>query len=66
MDVEIYSDFYGNAEAYAMERYIYVLCFKCGKAYFGGESRCQQVKLVFLLEFGTMVKHALGRTPQKY
>uniref|UniRef100_A0A914D0R4 Uncharacterized protein n=1 Tax=Acrobeloides nanus TaxID=290746 RepID=A0A914D0R4_9BILA len=25
-----------------MERYVYVLCAKCHKAYFGGESRCQE------------------------
>uniref|UniRef100_A0A915ATT0 RCR-type E3 ubiquitin transferase n=8 Tax=Parascaris univalens TaxID=6257 RepID=A0A915ATT0_PARUN len=36
------SEFYGDPEGYAMDRYMYVLCFKCGKAYFGGESRCQQ------------------------
>ncbi|VDM40401.1 unnamed protein product [Toxocara canis] len=36
------SEFYSDPEAYAMDRYMYVLCFKCGKAYFGGESRCQQ------------------------
>ena len=23
-----------------MERYAYYVCFKCGKAYFGGEARC--------------------------
>ncbi|VDO35838.1 unnamed protein product [Onchocerca flexuosa] len=37
------SEYYNNPNEYAMERYMYVLCFKCGKAYFGGESRCQQV-----------------------
>ncbi|VDK87337.1 unnamed protein product, partial [Litomosoides sigmodontis] len=36
------SELYKNSDEYAMERYMYVLCFKCGKAYFGGESRCQQ------------------------
>ncbi|MCP9259804.1 MYCB2 [Dirofilaria immitis] len=36
------SEYYNNPNEYAMERYVYVLCFKCGKAYFGGESRCQQ------------------------
>ena len=25
---------------FAMERYAYYVCFKCGKAYFGGEARC--------------------------
>ncbi|VIO97478.1 B-box zinc finger family protein [Brugia malayi] len=36
------SELHMNLDEYAMERYMYVLCFKCGKAYFGGESRCQQ------------------------
>ncbi|CAG9534611.1 unnamed protein product [Cercopithifilaria johnstoni] len=36
------SELQSNPDEYAMERYMYVLCFKCGKAYFGGESRCQQ------------------------
>ncbi|VDM94028.1 unnamed protein product [Onchocerca ochengi] len=36
------NEYYNNPNEYAMERYMYVLCFKCGKAYFGGESRCQQ------------------------
>ncbi|EJW84961.1 hypothetical protein WUBG_04127 [Wuchereria bancrofti] len=36
------SELHMNPDEYAMERYMYVLCFKCGKAYFGGESRCQQ------------------------
>ncbi|CAJ0567117.1 unnamed protein product, partial [Mesorhabditis spiculigera] len=35
------SEFYNQPEAYAMERYVYVQCHKCSKAYFGGESRCQ-------------------------
>lgn len=25
---------------FAMDRYAYYVCFKCGKAYFGGEARC--------------------------
>ena len=25
----------------AMERYAYYICFKCGKAYYGGEAQCQ-------------------------
>ena len=25
----------------AMERYAYYICFKCGKAYYGGEAHCQ-------------------------
>lgn len=36
------SEFYNNPVEYALERYVYVLCNKCNKAYFGGESRCQQ------------------------
>ncbi|XP_028966426.1 E3 ubiquitin-protein ligase MYCBP2 [Galendromus occidentalis] len=27
--------------SYAMERYAYYVCFKCNKAYFGGEVRCE-------------------------
>lgn len=26
--------------AYAMDRYAYYVCFKCSKAYYGGEARC--------------------------
>lgn len=26
--------------AYAMDRYAYYVCFKCHKAYYGGEARC--------------------------
>ncbi|RZF32318.1 hypothetical protein LSTR_LSTR001782 [Laodelphax striatellus] len=26
--------------SYAMDRYAYYVCFKCGKAYYGGEARC--------------------------
>lgn len=26
--------------AYAMDRYAYYVCFKCNKAYYGGEARC--------------------------
>uniref|UniRef100_A0A915DDX7 RCR-type E3 ubiquitin transferase n=1 Tax=Ditylenchus dipsaci TaxID=166011 RepID=A0A915DDX7_9BILA len=36
------STFYNDPLGYAMERYMYVLCSKCHKAYFGGESRCQE------------------------
>ncbi|CAL2043031.1 unnamed protein product [Caenorhabditis brenneri] len=35
------SEFYNQPEEYALDRYMYVLCHKCKKAYFGGESRCQ-------------------------
>ncbi|KAE9549406.1 hypothetical protein FO519_007385 [Halicephalobus sp. NKZ332] len=31
-----------DPETFAMEKYVYVLCSKCGKAYFGGESSCQE------------------------
>uniref|UniRef100_A0A914WQL4 E3 ubiquitin-protein ligase MYCBP2 n=1 Tax=Plectus sambesii TaxID=2011161 RepID=A0A914WQL4_9BILA len=36
------SQFFGDPLAFAMDKYVYVLCHKCGKAYFGGESQCQQ------------------------
>lgn len=26
--------------AYAIDRYAYYVCFKCSKAYYGGEARC--------------------------
>lgn len=26
--------------AYAMDRYAYYVCYKCQKAYYGGEARC--------------------------
>ncbi|CAI2353362.1 unnamed protein product [Caenorhabditis sp. 36 PRJEB53466] len=35
------SEFFDQPEEYALDRYMYVLCHKCKKAYFGGESRCQ-------------------------
>ncbi|VDO91516.1 unnamed protein product [Heligmosomoides polygyrus] len=35
------SEYFGRLEDYAMDRYMYVLCNVCQKAYFGGESRCQ-------------------------
>ncbi|EYC22759.1 hypothetical protein Y032_0016g2930 [Ancylostoma ceylanicum] len=35
------SEYFGKPEEYAMDRYMYVLCNVCNKAYFGGESRCQ-------------------------
>ena len=31
---------HGDPAGFAMERYAYYVCFKCGKAYFGGEARC--------------------------
>ena len=30
---------YNDPAGFAMERYAYYVCFKCGKAYFGGEAR---------------------------
>ncbi|XP_069950165.1 E3 ubiquitin-protein ligase MYCBP2 isoform X3 [Cherax quadricarinatus] len=32
--------YYNNPAAYAMDRYAYYVCFKCNKAYYGGEARC--------------------------
>ncbi|XP_050038840.1 E3 ubiquitin-protein ligase MYCBP2 [Dermacentor andersoni] len=32
--------FYDNPAGFAMERYAYYVCFKCKKAYYGGEVRC--------------------------
>ncbi|KAK9891458.1 hypothetical protein WA026_014691 [Henosepilachna vigintioctopunctata] len=32
--------FYNDASSYAMDRYAYYVCFKCNKAYYGGEARC--------------------------
>ncbi|XP_035719406.1 E3 ubiquitin-protein ligase MYCBP2-like isoform X2 [Vespa mandarinia] len=31
---------YQDPAAYAMERYAYYVCYKCQKAYYGGEARC--------------------------
>ncbi|KAI6207356.1 RCR-type E3 ubiquitin transferase [Aphelenchoides besseyi] len=36
------SEYFENPTGYALDHYVYVLCSKCGKAYFGGESRCQE------------------------
>ncbi|XP_060843295.1 E3 ubiquitin-protein ligase MYCBP2 isoform X2 [Rhopalosiphum padi] len=30
-----------HAAVYAMEKYAYYVCFKCKKAYYGGEARCE-------------------------
>ncbi|CAD6193419.1 unnamed protein product [Caenorhabditis auriculariae] len=35
------SEYFNQPEEYALDRYMYVLCHKCNKAYFGGESHCQ-------------------------
>ncbi|XP_068123981.1 E3 ubiquitin-protein ligase MYCBP2 isoform X15 [Hyperolius riggenbachi] len=32
--------FYNDPASYAMNRYAYYVCYKCKKAYFGGEARC--------------------------
>ncbi|XP_065845558.1 E3 ubiquitin-protein ligase MYCBP2-like isoform X3 [Oscarella lobularis] len=33
-------EFYKQPAAFAMKRYAYYVCFKCKKAYYGGEARC--------------------------
>ena len=32
--------FYNDPESFAIDRYAYYVCFKCGKAYYGGEAQC--------------------------
>ncbi|CAH1132864.1 unnamed protein product [Ceutorhynchus assimilis] len=32
--------FYNDPASYSMERYAYYVCYKCSKAYYGGEARC--------------------------
>lgn len=32
--------YHEDPAAYAMERYAYYVCYKCQKAYYGGEARC--------------------------
>ncbi|XP_056648043.1 E3 ubiquitin-protein ligase MYCBP2 isoform X1 [Diorhabda sublineata] len=32
--------FYSDPASYAMDRYAYYVCYKCKKAYYGGEARC--------------------------
>ncbi|XP_030837055.1 E3 ubiquitin-protein ligase MYCBP2 [Strongylocentrotus purpuratus] len=34
--------FYNDPAGFAMNRYAYYVCFKCKKAYYGGEARCDQ------------------------
>ncbi|XP_070552183.1 E3 ubiquitin-protein ligase MYCBP2-like isoform X2 [Ptychodera flava] len=34
--------FYNDPTGFAMNRYAYYVCFKCKKAYYGGEARCDQ------------------------
>ncbi|CAG0913072.1 unnamed protein product [Notodromas monacha] len=33
--------FFDDPSGFAMDRYAYYVCFKCDKAYFGGEARCE-------------------------
>lgn len=32
--------YHNNPAAFAMDRYAYYVCYKCNKAYYGGEARC--------------------------
>ncbi|PIK37591.1 putative E3 ubiquitin-protein ligase MYCBP2 [Apostichopus japonicus] len=34
--------YHNNPAGFAMNRYAYYVCFKCSKAYYGGEARCDQ------------------------
>lgn len=34
--------FYKDPSGYAMDRYAYYVCYKCKKAYYGGEVRCEE------------------------
>lgn len=34
--------FYNDPAGFAMERYAYYVCYKCNKAYYGGEARCDE------------------------
>ncbi|XP_048243746.1 E3 ubiquitin-protein ligase MYCBP2-like isoform X7 [Haliotis rufescens] len=34
--------FFGDPAGFAMDRYAYYVCFKCKKAYYGGEARCDE------------------------
>ncbi|KAK2163193.1 hypothetical protein LSH36_84g08056 [Paralvinella palmiformis] len=34
--------FHKDPAGYAMERYAYYVCYKCKKAYYGGEARCEE------------------------
>lgn len=35
--------YYHDPTGYAMEKYAYYLCFKCDKAYYGGEAKCNEM-----------------------
>ena len=32
--------FYGDAAGFAMNKYAYYMCYKCGEPYYGGEAQC--------------------------
>ncbi|XP_076446720.1 E3 ubiquitin-protein ligase MYCBP2-like isoform X7 [Babylonia areolata] len=34
--------FFEDPASFAMERYAYYVCYKCNKAYYGGEARCEE------------------------
>lgn len=34
--------FHGNPSGFALDRYAYYVCYKCSKAYYGGEVRCEE------------------------
>ncbi|CAI9731993.1 E3 ubiquitin-protein ligase MYCBP2-like [Octopus vulgaris] len=34
--------YFNDPASFAMERYAYYVCYKCGKAYYGGEARCDE------------------------
>ncbi|CAC5382409.1 unnamed protein product [Mytilus coruscus] len=34
--------FYQDPAGFAMDRYAYYVCYKCNKAYYGGEARCEE------------------------
>ena len=34
--------YYNDPAGFAMDRYAYYVCFKCNKAYYGGEARCDE------------------------
>ena len=40
------SKFYQKPSEYALDRYAYYLCFKCGEPYYGGEARCLDAVVV--------------------
>ena len=36
--------FHNDPSGFALERYAYYVCFKCGKAYYGGEAQCDEAR----------------------